>query len=417
MVDYARIAKKIVGEKPFCDDVTLDRARCNGMGHGGIECSRCVGACPTGALAFEQHDLSIHTGKCLHCGACIAVCPTQALFSEWLTFEDLAKAGFRATAKTKGYPTIACSKALDDAGMGDAMVGSGVVSMPCLARVDEALLMVLAAFGARRIRMVSGDCPSCNVGCSGSASSADDAFCADERDCEGATPRKTAMADAGAASFAWEQVACHVREMLAGVGSDVQVEVLQGFSGDGGITRRELFSSLRDEARNIASIAFEEALAESQYAVIAKALGLGSAKPALIQDGGRDIAGYSMDASEASRAQICQQAMVALALRGHATAESALHSIGDNRISSRIFGKIDVDVRKCNKCLLCVAYCKTHAIEKVLDDHRVVGLALHPNLCAQCGACTDVCKMDAINVGSEVRVSDIICEKANPATF
>ncbi len=385
LVDTLKIIKSIVGEKYFSDDIAFARALCSGVRHKRIECSRCAAVCPVGAIEVGRSNVEIDSSKCMHCGACIAACPTQALSSTWLEWKTLVRDGLKSLERTGGHPAVACEKALAAAGLGKGAFGRGeIVSLPCLQRVDEALLMTLAASGARSIHMVSGDCATCEVvGC-------------------------------GCASLQWLQAVKHAREMLEAVGSEVRIEVLDYSSEStapaaasdgaaGSLTRRELFSGLRDEAGNAASVALEQTMADSKYSAIAQVLGF-------------DFAGGNSKL-DASRSRICQWAMVALAISAYGSPEQALQAIGDKRIDTRVFASIAIDLQKCTHCMLCEAYCRSHAIEKIMDDRKVAGLVLHPDRCVQCGVCASMCRDSAIAIEPSVRVADILCERATTVDF
>lgn len=51
----------------------IDRQRCSG------KCPVCAEVCPTDAIAFDQHGLTIDLGRCLFCGECASVCSQQAI--------------------------------------------------------------------------------------------------------------------------------------------------------------------------------------------------------------------------------------------------------------------------------------------------------------------------------------------------
>lgn len=48
----------------------------------GEGCSKCVDLCPTGAIAFAEHEVQIDLGCCLACGACIVGCPSRTIQAE-----------------------------------------------------------------------------------------------------------------------------------------------------------------------------------------------------------------------------------------------------------------------------------------------------------------------------------------------
>lgn len=384
MVDKVKIVKRIVGERYFDDDISVDRSKCVGIKHRDAKCRKCIEVCPTGALAIEKREILIDATSCINCGACVTACPTQALFSNWLPWKDLLSAASKSLDATHGHPVIACAKALGELEGMDDYDHDKVVELQCLERVDEGLLMALIASGARDIRFVCDDCVECDDGCMGAV---------------------------------WTVVVDDVRRMTRAVGCDFPLTVLHQMPDDvmhiehttlanKTLSRRDLFSSLKDEAKNAANVAFEETLADSRYGTVASFFGI--------------YANGETALESASRGKICEWALGSLALTymsGDGSAESAIENLGDATVNSRIFANIYIDGGKCQNCFRCVAYCKSSAIRKYMEEHRVAGFLTTPGKCTQCGICADLCRPKAIRIDDEVRVSDLLQERNYAATY
>jgi ferredoxin len=59
--------------------VTPEPAMCAHARNGKIGCTRCLDACPTGAIAPAGNVVALDANVCAGCGSCVAVCPTSAM--------------------------------------------------------------------------------------------------------------------------------------------------------------------------------------------------------------------------------------------------------------------------------------------------------------------------------------------------
>ncbi len=59
--------------------VSAEPARCAHSRNGRVGCTRCLDACPTGAIAPAGDVVALDAQICAGCGGCVAVCPTSAL--------------------------------------------------------------------------------------------------------------------------------------------------------------------------------------------------------------------------------------------------------------------------------------------------------------------------------------------------
>ncbi len=431
LIECTSIIESIVGEQYFCDDITIDELRCNSICHKDFVCSRCADVCPTGALKIEVADadsgvgvgVTIDTSKCTHCGACVVACPAEALYSEWFSYVKLLKSGAKSISKTHNQLVVVCSQALEENEYAQQRIDKGgFVVVPCLARIDESYLLSLAALGANIICMAHGKCELCK------------SYLA----CKSLIYGSSGDGDATRSVPIWQQVADSANQMFGGVGSNAHAQAMsisqapnidQLTEAREQITRRELMSFTQNKAKDVALDMLAEAFANSQYGDISEFLlgdGVGVRTGQVDSTIFDDFAlnGATMRTSRiikklvgASRQKVCEWALVSLALSNHESAEVALEHVGKNKIRTRIFSNITIDEEKCNRCMQCVAYCKSNAISTVQDKNKVLGLKLSHNLCKQCGICVNVCPKEAIVINSQVKVADILCEKTDTILF
>ncbi len=416
MVDSIGIAKRVFGAEYFDDDVETDSSKCISTRNRRLTCRACVEICPVSAISVSRGRLEVDHSNCTHCGACITVCPTQAFSSRWLPWVDLLSKCTSSLVETSGRPVIACVEGLSAADPEGVRDIAKVVEMPCLERVDEGLLLSLCATGAAEIHLVHGDCVSCETGCLGAA---------------------------------WTLVAEMSREMLGCVGYSVAIvdsdklpehafDISSRRASGADMSRRDLFSSLRDDARQTAGQVVDEVMGSPEVMQVVSMLGL-------------DLGGGSV-LGEVSRGKICEWALGALAFRkgvvsdvangsraaaeestasrtnsagstasvdsaapkaraSRSIAREVISSLCDVWMPTRVFGTPRIDPDLCSRCFLCTVYCTSHALSKLVTDHRVVGFAIKPWLCTQCGACVDMCKPDAIEVEPAVDLAALLEER------
>lgn len=111
--------------------ISLDRSRCVRHRCTNNACTRCIEACPAGAVSWGAGGLRIDPVACRQCLNCLAVCPTAALSAPELSLprllNDLAR---------QPQPVLGCSLRPET----DAHA-----RMPCLGHLADPELMVVCA--------------------------------------------------------------------------------------------------------------------------------------------------------------------------------------------------------------------------------------------------------------------------------
>ncbi len=397
VVDALDIAKRVLGNEHFEDDVAADVARCTSAANSRLRCRACVEICPVEAVSVSRGKVEIDHHACTHCGACITVCPTQALSSRWLPWAELLSRCSRSIAQTEGRPVLACSVVLEEADRRALAVDETTIAeMPCLERVDEALLLAMAASGASEVRLVHGGCETCARGCMGAV---------------------------------WTLVSEMATDMLSTVGCNMRVvdskelpdDVIlqQGRGAADGVSRRDLFGNLRNDAKQTAGQVMEGVLGDPKVRKITALLGLDVSGSPLREAGRQKVCEWALGALVLSNrgAQELQDSQGSQGSQGLPTASEAIHELDGAWLPGRVFGTPRIDPDSCVNCFLCTAYCKSGALQKLMDGHRVEGFSIRPFLCSQCGACSDICRPGAIVVEPGADLTDILCERELRETY
>lgn len=339
-------------------------ARCVAVRNRNSTCQRCVQTCQWKAITARNNEIKVDMAECVSCGACVAVCPMEVIHSIDPLSEDLANAVAAAVnAADKGMAVIACAR-MAAREEGDPEM---YATVPCLGRIEELLLVELAARGIEDIVLVDGGCESCKY---------------------------------GAVRPAIEDTVESAISLLESVGSNAIITCDSEFPPEVktddahkimGAARRNFLTDTSGMAKDMALIAVEQ--------VVAQKLDPHQQKKILTL---RDKLGVGKTGKlphyEASR---------------NVRMLDALYEIGEPvepEVETRVFGSVSIDAQECKGCGMCVMFCPTAALKVSEEPHSEEGmryLAFSAAECVQCGLCADACTKKALGVSSRVSTADL----------
>lgn len=333
--------------------------RCVVVRNRNASCRRCVKACPADAITVRGNDLTLDNHACVSCGACTVVCPVEALVPLDPTDADLAAGAARSASALDGTAVIACARmAAKD--VGDP---SKYAMVPCMARVDEVLLVELAAAGIERVVLVDGTCRTCKY-----------------RDTSAGVDEAVAQAQALVAAQGGSAIIERASEFPAKA-------VLEDKASLYGQERRGFFTRSTKRARE-ASVKTAEVMVFKEFE---------QRMPSLRERLGVTASG----------------AMPWLTAQRRERLMDSLDQIGapvQDTVSSRQFATVSIDEEKCSACGMCAVFCPTGALKKS-DEKPEDGVGSYLEFqafdCVNCRVCADVCMKKCLKTSTEISTEEL----------
>ena len=354
LVDIVEVAEALESKAVY-----LASDRCVVVRNRHASCAKCADACPTGSVFAANNVLELDGEGCVACGACTTVCPVEALIPLRPLDEDLASSVASAVAATGGKAVFACariaSKRLADP--------AKYAEVPCLARMEESVLLGLAARGVEDIVLVDGTCATCKF------------------------RSNVPGIDATVAS---------ANQLLAAQGSPIRVERASAFPDDVlledarsllGASRRGFFSQAKGTALDAAGKTVEVAFKKTGMANV----------PSLRDRLRMSDAGTLPQFNPVRRMHVLD----------------AMDSLGPSvapEIDTRLFGSVHVDAEACSSCGMCAVFCPTGALKKsdlVPEEGEGSFLEFSAADCVQCNLCADACLKDCLTVSPIVATEEL----------
>lgn len=378
-------------------DVRVHPERCVLVRNRNASCLRCARACTSGAIGATEEGLVVDPDRCIGCGTCATVCPTCALEAASPDDQALARAAAQIVSESGGTVTFACTRAVDDAlrpsraeGNGDAQ-GRGVpgcVEVACLGRLDVTELMELAARGAARVVLVSGECVAC--------------------------PHRTG-------GEVCDRVVEQVRDLLRAFGSTLQVDrghelaALDRADGSGGpvrsFTPRRL-ARLADTSREVLDhasdvVAEREGFESGRYCEPAADAAGDDVAEKVGEDGGNAVPDAEPRLPKVGRNGALPQFVPTRRTRLFNCLKALGNPMG-TKLATDLWGTVSVDASLCDSCRMCAVFCPTGALRRHNGSDGSFGVTHQSVFCVQCDTCMAICPHGAINVSPEVDLGDFL---------
>lgn len=353
LIDVIEVAEALEGKAVY-----LAPDRCVVVRNRNASCEKCREACPVDAVFAADNALVLDPGRCVACGACTTVCPTEALIPLEPLDDELAVAAAHAIEASEGSSVFACAR-IASKGKGDP---DKYAAVPCLARMEESVLVGLASRGTNDVLLVDGTCSTCKF-----------------RACNPGIDETVASANT----------------LIAAQGSDARVRrasafpeqvLLEDRRGLLGASRRGFFAQARDAVKEAAGKSVEVAF-KSEHA----------AQPTLYDRLRMSDAGTMPQFKPERRMHVLD----------------AMDRLGRSvvpQIDTRLFGNVIIDETSCSACGMCAVFCPTGALRKsdaVPEGGVGSYLEFSTAECVQCNLCADVCLKKSLRVDSVVSTEEL----------
>lgn len=339
--------------------VYLATDRCTVVRNRNSKCSKCSDACLADAVHAEKNKLELDFDACIRCGACTTVCPTEALIPLDPMDVDLADQIAHALDKTHDTAIFACAR-IASKHVGDP---TKFAEVPCLGRMEESLLVKLAALGIDDIVLVDGVCKTCKYRATSAITdkTVDDA-------------NQLIEAVGGTA---------HVRRSS----EFPEVALLQDARQLVGEARRGWFLKTRDRAKDATVKTVEVVALKSNNQVVASL----RERFKISEDG--TLPQFNPE----RRTEILD----------------AMYEMGEPvvpEIDTRLFGYVTINTDLCNACNMCTVFCTTGALSKSKEkpaDGDGSYLEFQAADCVQCNLCQDACLKKCLTVETVVPTDEL----------
>ncbi len=354
LVDIVEIAEALESKAVF-----LATDRCVVVRNRHSSCTKCADACPVDAVLAVNNVLTLDGGRCVSCGACTTVCPTEALIPLAPLDEDLAASAADVVVTTGGRAVFACAR-IASKRLGDP---EKFVEVPCLARMEESVLLGLAARGVDNLLLVDGTCSTCKFratipGIDATVASANMLLAA----------QGSSVCVARASAFPEEVLLEDQRSLLAS-------------------QRRGFFTQAKTVAKDAAEKTVEVAFIKKDDANA----------PTLRDRLRMSDAGTLPQFNPERRMRVLD----------------AMDRLGSSvlpEIDTRLFGNVRIDTDACSACGMCTVFCPTGALKKSeLVPTAGEGSYLEFSVadCVQCELCADACLKKCLVVDSVVSTEEL----------
>ena len=133
--------------------IKIEKTHCVCVRNRNASCNHCSNVCPTSSIEVKNNCLTINPDTCIQCGSCANACPTQAISSAALPHESWLN--IARSLPDHSTIWICC----EEHPLAQEHL-SHLVTLPCLAHLDEVHLLIMAHYNIKLI-LLHNSCESC----------------------------------------------------------------------------------------------------------------------------------------------------------------------------------------------------------------------------------------------------------------
>ncbi len=309
---------------------------CSRLRHRLSECTLCSDNCPTKAIDWIGGTLKVDPDECTSCGICANVCPNGVF--EALKPNDLEiLTRVRLSLREQQEVVFECNPEGVDK-------QSSAIVVPCLARIDEGVLVGCIALGAQAVWLSQGPCQGCKY--------------------EPSRPVATETVNNANGLLELFGLPNKILFKEGGVGS------LEARAA----SRREFFTTLAQETKK----------------------------------GGALLACSIIDSFKDEPPKRIGSLPTCLPMKRKLLLDSMdkLGNLVEGVFESPLFCRFEVN-RNCTGCQMCAFFCPTGALSK-LDEGGESGVSFKASDCTACSLCQEICYEKAVRLSHCVNLRKVI---------
>jgi len=325
-------------------------AYCSRLRHKNSKCALCSDNCPTRAIVWAD-TLKVDPDKCTSCGICANVCPNGV---------------FEALKPTDGEILEKVKLLLDERqelvfecegpkGTNRAQERqNSSIRIPCLARLDEAVLIGSVVLGAKSVCLISSSCKGC------------------EYESSRHVAERTVNAANGILSlFGLPKRIFFSKDKIEVVGEKPVESVVT--------SRREFFRSMARETQKTGTLLVSSIIDSYTH--------LDDDKP---QKGGTRL----------PTRLPAKRRLLLSSMKG-------LGNLTEETIESPLFCHFEIN-ENCTGCQMCAFFCPTGALDKVEEEGGKAGVSFKISDCIACGLCQEICYKQAVQLPHRIDLRKVI---------
>lgn len=375
------------------EHIHVRQERCIIVRNRNAACLRCAQACTSGCISYNEDTkaVTIDQSHCVGCGTCATACPTCSLEPRDPSDVELLnrlRTALDAPENTSREARIACEEAAGPQ-------AHGAQQVKCLGRIDESVILQLAASGASKVTLACGPCETCEHK-PGRAIAEEvcktannllelwgSPMRADIREAGGSTQGDSCGQEMGGAS----------QSLTAGQEAGGISQSPAANQKAGGALQSPA-AGQKAEAVSPSPVANQDAPSHPANPNSAQAHADGPIFKCLKVMADGTLPHFIPDRRE--------RLLDALSIIGVGPAESGTQA------STRLWGHVVIDSEKCTSCRMCATFCPTGAIVKFDNDDGSFGIDHFACDCVKCLCCENICRAHAITVEDDVNASILI---------
>ena len=326
---------------------------CSRLRHRISKCTLCSDNCPTRAIEWAD-TLKVDPDRCTSCGICANVC-SNGVFEALKPTDGEILAKVKLLLDERQEPVFECERPKGTNRAQEKQSGS--IRVPCLARLDEAVLVGSVALGAKSVWLINGSCQGCEY-----------------------------------------ESSRHVAERT--------VNTANGILSLFGLPKRLFFSKDKIEVESVGERPVESVGTSRREFFRSMARGTQKTGALFVSS---IIDSYThRDADKPKKGGTKLPTRLPTKRRLLLSTMKGLGSLTEkaSEAESPLFCHFEID-ENCTGCQMCAFFCPTGALDKVEEEGKA-SVSFKASDCTACGLCQEICYKQAVRLSHRIDLRKVI---------